>query len=475
MDNNANMGIVLKKNSDNTYVLDGVYSFEDESSIKKMKKGAVVPISSKKFNQMQEGESTKFLFLENKEQEYLTFVLDPKVYQALFDDLKKQGNDDSKIKQTILNSLQNISSNLDSIEVKGGLASSSCTMNFKKQYKTPSKKEEENENDNSSKIDLSNINPDELIKKIKEKVIGQDETVETIVNNIYNNQLILNYDNVDITKSSLARIMMDGPTGTGKTLIVTEVARELSIPMVNISTTSFAATGYKGNSLNDILIKLLQATNGNLELAERGIVILDEFDKLAGNNSELEMKKAVQQELLTYLGGATFPIEYEGQTYDFDTSKITFICIGAFTDLRERKIEESEDGNYTMKPEDYIKEGMMRELIGRFSLITATRSLTKEDYIQILNESKLSPLASLQELGREVYHKDIVYDQDMVEKIAELALEQDTGARALQTIVDGMQNVILSNLRDPDITQIALDDEVLEKSRAIFYRKGATK
>ena len=311
-----------------------------------------------------------------------------------------------------------------------------------------------------TEIDMSKINPEDVIRKVKEKVIAQDKTVQTIVYNIYNNQKILESGNEDLY-SSKANIILDGPTGTGKTFILKEVSKNLSIPINITPADIFAAPGYKGAQLEQMLIPLLDQTDGNIELAERGIVVLDEFDKLcAKGDNALEMHKAVQHSLLSYIGGTKISFEYRGKMIDFDTSKITFICLGAFTHLRERKIKEGLDENnqYTIKPEDYIEEGMERELVGRFSLLTATQSLDKDDMKRILLESTTSPIKNLQEIGK-LYGKEITFEDKLTDRIAAEAVVSNTGARALQTIVNGLENEYL-----PVITNENADKNILINS-----------
>ena len=119
---------------------------------------------------------------------------------------------------------------------------------------------------------------------------------------------------------------------------------------------------------------------------------------------------------------------------------------------------------------------MLKEIIGRFSLITATKSLEKEDLVKILKESTISPLVQLKRLGEvPQYNKKIIYDDALIDKIADLALESDTGARALQTVVNGMRNVILPLLRDKNISEIELTDEILAKSQEVYVRKAVVK
>ena len=473
------IGIYFKKSDDKEYSVEGVYNFDSYDNNKLLQNCNVVYLNPESIIKMKRNALIDIIKEDTEEKESLAIVLDKQVFESYYNECIKNGYSREESLDEIKNLLSTLSNNIENISIDK--VKNLISYNIK--YKNLKKKMEMNSSSNSNLssddnknkivIDMSKVNPDEMIEKIKSKVIAQDETVETIVNNIYNNQLILDSKDEDLISSSKSSILMDGPTGTGKTLIVKEVARELSIPMITKSTTSFSAAGYKGADLSDMLVSLLKEANGDLEVAQRGIIVLDEFDKLGGKSSnELEMKKAVQQELLTYLSGAKFTIEYNGKNVEFDTSHVTFICLGAFTDLRERKIAEelNDDGQYTMKPEDYIKDGLMREIVGRFSLITATQSLGKDDLIRILKESKISPLFQLKVMCEKLYKKELIYDDDIVEKIAEEALSSDTGARALQTVVNGMRNVLLSELRKSNSDKIVLNEDILLESKKIFQR-----
>lgn len=328
----------------------------------------------------------------------------------------------------------------------------------------------------------------EIYESITEKVIAQDKTVKTVLFNIFMNQKIVNSGKEEMINSSKANIILDGPTGTGKTLMLNQITKSLSLPMVLRPIISFSTTGYKGADLNDLLISLLDASNGDLELAQRGVIVLDEFDKLASNNSDkdLVMKLGVQQELLPYISGATFEIEYEGKKINFDTSKITFIALGAFNDLREKKIEENEKKykpslgfdtsnnseykrEYIITSKDYVDEGLMRELVGRFTTITATQALTKEKLEEILNKSKLSPLSNLKEIGN-MQHVSISVDDDVVDEIAQLAYDDNFGARGLQTLFNNIKNVILEDLIFETKEEIVIDMNLLNKSKQVSVR-----
>lgn len=342
----------------------------------------------------------------------------------------------------------------------------------------------------SLEMNLSNTDINEVIRQIKDKIIGQDEAVEAVVSNIYANQRIIETGNQDLIATQKAAILLDGPTGTGKTAIIKEVADRLSLPIVITSSTAYSGTGYVGGSLTDILVKLLEKTKGNLELAQRGIVCLDEIDKLGHSPNEtdsLKMKTAVQQELLTFISGAKFDIEYMGKTVEFDTSNLTFIGMGAFTKIREQKIaeklmqsqkhttigfaisnnneqEQDSHNTYIMTAQDYVNFGLERELIGRFSLLTSTRAYSVEDYKSILVKSSISPLKMFIEFTKSFGVDGVTYDEDFIQMMAEMAYKDNFGARGLQKIVSNLKNSLLLEIMNSKSKTINLTTEMLIKS-----------
>ena len=455
----------------------GNYSFEsvklEDEKISVI--GNVISVDLNVLNSIRNKTEDKLVSYSFKKDQPIVFKLDSTIYDSLLMECQKKSKNQEECDNIIQDGIKEIFNGIKNIEPSENNGIISYRINYNTVSKNKDDSKDGAESEIITEINMANFQPDEIIRKIKKKVVAQDNTVETIVNNIYNNQIILESQDPDVIGTSKVNIFMDGPTGTGKTLIVKSTANEMSLPINIIPATIFSAPGYKGTALEEMLKPLLDKTGGNLELAERGIVVLDEFDKLGykGDNA-LEMNKAVQHNLLTFLSGTKIPLEYNGNKIEFDTSKITFICLGAFTDLRERKIKEglNEDGKYTIKPEDYINEGMLREVVGRFSLITATQSLGRDALRQILVSSSISPLKSLQKVGK-IYGKEIKYDDELVDRIVELALEEDTGARALQTVVNGISNQILRDLRDKSITTINLTTELLDKSQEIYSRSVA--
>lgn len=370
---------------------------------------------------------------------------------------------------------------------------------LQKKYITEIPKVDETQKDKQTKslsIDLSNIDINEIINQTKGKIIGQNETIEAVVSNIYANQRIIETGNKDLISTQKAAILLDGPTGTGKTAIIKEVADKFSLPIVITSSTAYSSTGYSGGNLTDILVKLLDKTKGDLELAQRGIVCLDEIDKLGQSSKKednLVMKKAVQEELLTFIGGAKFDIEYMGKTIEFDTSNLTIIGMGAFTRIRNQKIAEKSmsakksktigfaisddsaekkqsDKTYVMTEQDYINSGLERELVGRFSLITSTKAYSVEDYKNILINSTISPLKMFTEFAKSFGVEDISYDDTFIEMMAEMAYSDNFGARGLQKIVSNLKNSLLLEIMNSKNKTITLTTEMLKKSEEKHIR-----
>ncbi|MBQ3474996.1 MAG: AAA family ATPase [Bacilli bacterium] len=328
---------------------------------------------------------------------------------------------------------------------------------------------EAKEKQNTTQNNPKKVN--EMIETISSKIVGQRKVIETLVSNIYYNQVLIDYLTKNGTydpsrlDSSRVAILLDGSTGTGKTAIEKEIARMLDLPIVITNANSFSETGYVGPTITDILNKLLDQANGNLEKAERGIIVLDEIDKVASKENIYgkDMDRGVQEELLSFIGGGEYDLksnELFSKPIRFDTSKITFILSGAFTDLREEKIKEEEKKNkpmgfntttsksnsYEITPEDYIKYGLMREFFGRIKVLTSTKSYKLEDLKKILLTSVISPLKNFENSVKMFGYSGISYDEDFVTELATVALEMGTGARSLQTIMSGIQSNMLMGL-----------------------------
>ena len=324
-----------------------------------------------------------------------------------------------------------------------------------------------NNKNTSSKIDntsIDNLDTNRLnsnLSDIKHKFIGHEEVVDSLFYNIVNNQVLSGMS--DIPSDVRSVIFLDGPTGTGKTAITKEITDKLDIPFSRSTVTDYSATGYVGGNLTDILKELFDKADGDLDKAEKGIVVLDEFDKLASSEvNDLIMKRAIQQQLLDFMGGGKYTIDVSDdklfpQKIDFDTSKLTFVCLGALTNLREEKTKqnksfgfssethESSNQDYDIKPSDLIDMGMERELVGRINVYLHTKEYSIDDLERILRESSISPLDSLVKLAKR-YNKELNFSDDVYHTIAKNAYELHIGARALQTVVYSIRNSILKEL-----------------------------
>lgn len=328
----------------------------------------------------------------------------------------------------------------------------------------------------------------QLLDEIQRKFIGQEVAAEGLFYNIINNQLLAEME--DIPDGQRSIIFIDGPTGTGKTAITREITEKLGIPFTSSSVTNYSSTGYVGGDITDVLKELYRKADGDLEQAQRGIIVFDEFDKIAYSRSGgLEMKKAVQQQLLDFLGGGKYNIRVGNSIFDmneieFDTSKLTFVCLGALTDLRSKKTEtrqtigfgqtsqSSEEQTYSITPQDLMSIGLERELVGRFNTYLHTDDYSKESLEKILRESTISPLIGFKK-WIEARGKQLVIDEKVYGLIAEQAYELNTGARSLQTVMNNIRTSFIREvLRGTDNT-IHLDSETVIKANGqTMNRKG---
>ena len=263
----------------------------------------------------------------------------------------------------------------------------------------------------------------------------------------------------------------------------------MGIPFTATSLTNYSSTGYVGGNITDVLKELYIEAAGDLEKAQKGIIVFDEFDKLASSGKNaLEMKRAVQQQLLDFLGGGKYTISIHdrmfGREIQFDTSKLTFICLGALTDLRSKKAnkqhpigftqvnQSSEEQGYSITPEDLMSIGLERELVGRFNTYLHTEDYSKGALERILRESTISPLNGFKK-WIESHGKQFTMDDDVYAIIAEQAYELNTGARSLQTIMNNIRTKYIKEVLRGTSDTIHLDsDTVIQTNNQTVHRRG---
>ena len=325
-------------------------------------------------------------------------------------------------------------------------------------------------------VDVNNKEVFSLINTIQSKYIGQEDFTSKLFYNIIYHQRKVQQTDYPYNQRSV--IFVDGPSGTGKTAITKEISEQLGIPFSYSSSTNYSAEGYKGGDVVDILKDLYLKSKRNLELAQRGIVILDEIDKLAGEKA-LEMSKSVQQQLLVLLGGGKYSFEMpssnnEFERVEFDTSKLTFVCLGALTDLRKKKTQKKsvigfnsnnnteEIQEYTITQDDLDDYGFESELSGRFNVFLHTDDYSKDDLKKILMESDISPLADFK---RDIIlnKKELRIEGNIYDIIAEQAYKLNKGARSLDTVINSIKTHFLGDILNSDQQVIVLNEEILNK------------
>lgn len=342
----------------------------------------------------------------------------------------------------------------------------------------------ENKTDYKNKINIKQLKQDSIninlynkynLKRIlnilKEKVIAQDEAIDTLVPSIILNQMLVSLDGEEIegmSKEDLLRcekstILINGESGSGKTLILEELSKLIDVPMVCVGSTNFSGEGYKGASLSDILLNLLVKAKGNYDKARKGIIFFDEIDKLADSN--LEMRKAISQELLSYISGTIVNVEFDKKIIAFDTSYITFIGAGAFTKIRtnEKKtigfISKKINNIEEFKTEDFIKYGFSKEFFARFNVIVNLNHLEKEDLKNILFTSTISPLKGFIKIC-ELYNVKINYTDEFIETLVSKAYEDNTSARSLIKYMNNIRSIYLTKIMDGELDNIILDKDL---------------
>ena len=307
-----------------------------------------------------------------------------------------------------------------------------------------------------------------MYSSIKKTIISQDEQIMQILTALFKNQKVVESNlDMDLIAKLKENILICGSTGTGKTEILKRIAKLYNIPIVIEDATSLSETGYQGRKITDLLEDLCLEANGNIELAERGILIIDEFDKLAEKEKDGQThvsRSGVQRSLLKLLDGHLFYFDNK----KFDTSRLTVVGAGAFTGI----INGDDYKNITT--DDFMKYGIMRELIGRFSKVITMNPLKKEDIIKILKNSNYSPINTYKKLF-ELLNVKFEFNDEFIEYIAELAIKKQSGARSLKTVFDECISSALFRIFAGEYTGISLVKPTMENDKPYILSKTKDK